>query len=95
MGKWLEALRRPEKRSGKATNTDLQNHQNPSEEGFEGFDGSPPEPFQNFQAWDAADWQFAIEERAAILEFDEGMSRLEADALAADQIAAQRRWQLQ
>jgi hypothetical protein len=55
----------------------------------------PPEPFQNFQAWDAADWQFAIEERAAILEFDEGMSRLEADALAADQIAAQRRWQLQ
>jgi hypothetical protein len=48
-------------------------------------------PFRKFSGWDAADWQFAIEERAAILEYDEGLSRVEAGALAADQIAAQRR----
>jgi hypothetical protein len=43
------------------------------------------------RAWDVDDWQFAIEERSAVLEFDEGMSRLEADALAAEQIVDQRR----
>jgi hypothetical protein len=41
--------------------------------------------------WDESDWQFAIEERAAILEYDEGLSRAEAEALAAQQIADQRR----
>jgi len=40
--------------------------------------------------WDAEDWQFAFEERAAILEYDEGLSRAEAEALAAQQIAEQR-----
>ena len=45
----------------------------------------------NFSGWDDADWQFAIEERAAILEYDEGLSRAKAETLAADQIAAQRR----
>jgi hypothetical protein len=44
---------------------------------------------QKFSGWDAADWQFAIEERAAILEYDEGLPRAEAEALAAQQIAAQ------
>jgi len=41
------------------------------------------------------DWQFAFEERAAILEYDEGLPRAEAEALAAEQIAQQRRQRLQ
>ena len=41
--------------------------------------------------WGTADWQFAFEERSAILEYDEGLSRVDAEALAADQIANQRR----
>jgi hypothetical protein len=45
--------------------------------------------------WDESDWRFAFEERAAILEYDEGLPRAEGEALAADQIAAQRRRQLQ
>jgi hypothetical protein len=45
--------------------------------------------------WDESDWQFAIEERAAILEYDEGLPRAEAEALAAEQIGAERRRQLQ
>jgi hypothetical protein len=52
-------------------------------------------PFLKVSGWDAADWQFAIEERAAILEYDEGLLRADAETLAAAQIAAQRRKQLQ
>jgi hypothetical protein len=52
-------------------------------------------PIRNFQAWDEADWQFAIEERSAVLQFDEGLSRLEAELLAAEQITDQRRRQMQ
>jgi hypothetical protein len=40
--------------------------------------------------WDEDDWHCAFEERAAILEYDEGLSRPKAEALAAQQIAAQR-----
>jgi hypothetical protein len=35
--------------------------------------------------WDESDWHFAFEERAAILEYDEGLPRAEAEALAAEQ----------
>jgi hypothetical protein len=35
--------------------------------------------------WD--DWRFAFEERAAVLEYDEGLSRPVAEQLAAEQIA--------
>jgi hypothetical protein len=96
MGKWLSALRAPVKQSENATNRDPQNLQNPSTAGFEGFEGSPLRPFRNFhQGWDASDWQFAYEERAAILEHDEGLPRIDAEALAAEQIANQRRRLLQ
>src|SRR5437870_3426762 len=49
------------------------------------FVSSPYEAFQDFRAfdnrsnWDDQDWQAALEERAAILEFDQGMPRDEAE----------------
>jgi hypothetical protein len=45
--------------------------------------------------WDESDWHFAFEERAAILEYDEGLPRAETEMLAAEQIGAKRRRQLQ
>jgi hypothetical protein len=66
--------------------------------GFGGFGGSPHEHFQNFfdlSAWDEEDWQVAFEERAAILEYDEGLPRATAEALAAEQVKDQRRRLLQ
>jgi hypothetical protein len=70
--------------------------------GFEGFEGSPVGQIQNFvhliddrSAWDEEDWQAAFEERAAILEYDAGLPRLEAEARAVEQIEAQRRRLLQ
>jgi hypothetical protein len=65
------------------------------------FVSSPSEPFHDFRAfndrcaWDAEDWQAAFDERAAILEFDEGMRREEAETVARDQIAAERKRRLQ
>jgi hypothetical protein len=64
------------------------------EAGFGGFVGSPPERLQNFfdlSGWDEEDWQVAFEERAAILEFDEGLSRPDAARLGREQIDHQRR----
>ncbi len=61
------------------------------------FVGSPSEPFQDFSAfnnrygWDEEDWQAAFDERAAILEFDQGMPREEAEPLAWRQIEAERK----
>ena len=98
MGKWLAALRTSEKKSENATDANPQNHQNQSERGgrgFDGFEGSPPEAFPIFQpdgnGWDEEDWQVAFEERAAILEYDEGLSRPDASRLARQQINQQRR----
>jgi hypothetical protein len=63
------------------------------------FVSSPDEPFRDFRAfnnrsgWDEEDRQAAFEERAAILEFDEGLPRQEAESLAWRQIEAERkRW---
>jgi hypothetical protein len=63
------------------------------------FVSSSCEPFQDFCAfddrynWDDEDWQVAFDERAAILEFDQGVPREEAETLAPHQIAAERkRW---
>ena len=91
MGKWLAALQHAEKESGKPPRADPQNPQNPTE----GFEGPPSGPIPNLQGWDEVDWQFAVEERAAILEFEEGLPRPEAEALAAEQVVDQRRRQLQ
>jgi hypothetical protein len=62
------------------------------------FVGSPSDPSQDFRAfnnhgWDEEDWQSAFDEHAAILEFDQGMSREEAELLAGRQLEAERkRW---
>src|SRR4051812_45703548 len=65
--------------------------------GSVGFVSSPYEPFQDFRAfdnrsgWDDEDWQVALDERAAILEFDQGVPREDAETLARHQIAAERK----
>lgn len=55
----------------------------------------PSAPYQQFHrhSWDEQDWQAAFDERAAILEFDAGLPREEAEALARREIERQRkRW---
>jgi hypothetical protein len=48
--------------------------------------------FFDRSAWDEeVDWQAAFDERAAILEYDGGLSRPEAERLAREQIDQQRR----
>ncbi|WP_396604491.1 hypothetical protein ACFLEY_02200 [Bradyrhizobium sp. YCK136] len=65
------------------------------------FVGRPSDPFHNFPAfnnryaWDDDDWQAAFDERAAILEFDQGMPREEAEPLAWRQIEAERKRSIQ
>jgi hypothetical protein len=65
------------------------------------FVGAPSDPFPDFRAfnnrygWDNEDWQAAFEERAAILEFDQGLPREDAEALAWRQIEAERKRGLQ
>ena len=93
MGKWLSALRATEKQSENATNRSLQNPQNSPNRGFEGFEGSPPGQLPNYfdlSGWDELDWQIAYDERAAILEHDEGLPRHIAARLARRQIDEQR-----
>jgi hypothetical protein len=69
--------------------------------GFEGFEGAPSEQIPNFDhlsdraGWDEEDWQAAFDERAGILEFDEGLPRSEAARIARQQIDEQRRMALQ
>lgn len=41
---------------------------------------------QNDNVWDENDWRMAFEERAAILEYDGGHSRQEAERLAREEI---------
>lgn len=65
--------------------------------GFVSFVGSPSERIEEFfavsppAAWDAEDWQMAFEERAAILEYDGGFTRSEAERLARIEIEALRK----
>jgi hypothetical protein len=63
------------------------------------FVSSPYEPFARFRGsdnrsgWDKEDWLVALDERAAILEFDQAMPPEEAETLARHQIDAERkRW---
>ena len=96
MGKWLSALRAPHEKSQDASTANPQNLQNPYERGIEGFEGRPPGHLQKIhEGSDATDWQFAFEERAAILEYDGGMTRADAEELAAEEIAIQRGRHLQ
>ena len=46
----------------------------------------PHVPLEMNDAWDEEDWRAAFEERAAILEYDEGLPRAEAEMLAREQI---------
>jgi hypothetical protein len=52
-------------------------------------------PFYDDAEWDEEDWQVALGERAAILEFDQGLPRKEAEALAFRQIETDRKRRLQ
>jgi hypothetical protein len=45
---------------------------------------------RNDVAWDEEDWQAAFDERAAILEYDDGFTRAEAERLARDEISGLR-----
>lgn len=47
-----------------------------------------PEP--DFAHWDEADWRAAFEERAAILEYDGGHTRAEAERLAREEVFGSR-----
>jgi hypothetical protein len=97
MGKWLERLRENGKRARDVT--DKTDKTTPGEEGrgFVSFVGPRSEHFRNFRPfyggpeWDEEDWEAAFDERAAILEFDQGMSREDAEALAWRQIETERR----
>ncbi|WP_156369033.1 hypothetical protein [Methylobacterium sp. Leaf100] len=51
----------------------------------------PPVPHGNDDAWNENDWQAAFDERAGVLEYDEGLPRSQAEALAREQIGKQRR----
>lgn len=45
---------------------------------------------RNDDAWSDEDWRAAFDERAGILEYDEGMPRAEAEQLARQQVAEMR-----
>ena len=70
-------------------------------EGSVSFVSSPSGHIQNFYSlpyragWDEEDWQAAFDERAAILEFDGGLSRADAERLAGQEIAEQRKGWMQ
>ncbi len=65
------------------------------------FVGSPSEHFLNFRpfydgsGWHEEYWEAAFDERAAILEFDYGLTREDAEALAWRQIEIERKRGLQ
>jgi hypothetical protein len=98
MGKWLDQLR--EYRKSAEAGTD-KTDKSDGGGGFVGFVSSQSEPFLNFRPfydgaeWDEEDWQVAVGERAAILEFDQGLPRKEAEALAWRQIETERKRGLQ
>jgi len=94
MGRWLNQLRGANFSKTPGGPTD-KTDETPFSIGSVSSVSTPSGPFQNFHGWDEADWHFAFEERAAILEYDEGLPRAEAEALAAEQIAQQRRQRLQ
>jgi hypothetical protein len=60
------------------------------------FVSSSSEQIPNFDhlsdrsGWDEEDWQAAFDERAGILEYDAGMSRADAEALAMEEVERQR-----
>lgn len=51
----------------------------------------PHVPLENDDGWNEEDWHFAFEERAAILEYDGGFPREEAERRARIEIEARRR----
>lgn len=80
--------------------SEFENFQVPPDDGqggFVSFVGSQSERIEEFfsvslpSAWDAEDWQMAFEERAAILEYDGGFTRSEAERLARIEIEALRK----
>jgi hypothetical protein len=80
---------------GSSRSSDLTEIRGDDGAGFGGFGGSASRHFHDRREWDEEDWRAVFEERAAILEFDEGLSRCEAAHLARQQIDEQRRMALQ
>jgi len=82
MGRWLNQLRNGGNPKSAAAHTDKTDKTSSV-----GFVSTPAERFLNFQSgWDELDWQVAFDERAAILEYDEGLPRVESSRLARQQI---------
>ncbi|MVT71066.1 hypothetical protein GPL21_39170 [Bradyrhizobium pachyrhizi] len=95
MARWLNQLRAAENLKSANSKTDKTDETHRSL-GSVGFVSAPSEHIENFRSdWDEQDWRIAFEERAAILEFDEGLTRADAEVLAAQQIEFQRRGKLQ
>ncbi|MFG1277888.1 hypothetical protein [Xanthobacter autotrophicus] len=77
--------RSPAEKPENAPGQNRQNPQNRTGVGFEGFVGSSPERITHFSrltGWDAEDWQAAFDERAAVLEYDAGLRRADAERIA-------------
>jgi hypothetical protein len=73
-----------------ATKSDRERREVAEVGGIAGSNGSIP-VFVDQSAWEELDWQIAYDERAAILEHDEGLARAAAGRLARQQIDEQRR----
>src|SRR5690349_3663405 len=99
MGKWLDQLREYRKSAETGADKTDRTDKTDGSGGFAGFVSSQSAPLVNFRPfydgaeWDDEDWQMALDERAAILEFDHGVPREEAETLARNQIETERkRW---
>jgi hypothetical protein len=98
MGKWLDQLREKNRKqpSGGTDKTDKTDGGG----GFVSFVRSSSEHYVIFRpyndaGWDEEDWQVAVDERAAVLEFDQGLPREKAETLARRQIEARRKRSIQ
>jgi hypothetical protein len=98
MGKWLNQLR--EKNVERDREGTDKTDKTGGSRSFVSFVRSPSEHSVIFRpyggaGWDEEDWQVAIDERAAIIEFDQCLPRGEAEALARHQMEAERKRYLQ
>lgn len=92
MGRWTARLRQPEEIRESAQERTDKTDETPTEVGSVSFVSDPSKRFRVFflapdrSEWDGEDWQTAYEERAAVLEYDAGMPRGDAELLAREQI---------
>ena len=82
MGRWIAELKKCEN----AENGHCQNRQNPDGGGFVSFVSLSSGQIREFFAPDANDLWVQYEERAAVLEYDGGHSRADAERLAREEV---------